>query len=106
VTSPRRLLINVVGQIGDQTHHSQRALFRYSLGISVETLVQVATNAEEEIVGLANDSGFDLLVIGASNRPLTNRPFFGHRVSYILQHANIPVAIVALHSRLDRGSQG
>jgi nucleotide-binding universal stress UspA family protein len=82
------------------------AAFGERLGISVETLVQVATNAEEEIVGLANESGFDLLVIGASNRPLTNRPFFGHRVSYILQHANIPVAIVALHSRLDRGSQG
>jgi Kef-type K+ transport system membrane component KefB len=79
------------------------AAFGARLGVAVETLVQVATHAEGTIVELANGSGFDLLVIGASNRPLTNRPFFGHRVSYILQHARIPVAIVALQSRVDHG---
>ena len=79
------------------------AAFGARLGVAVETLVQVATNAEGTIVDLANESGFDLLVIGASNRPLTNRPFFGHRVSHILQHARIPVAIVALRSRPEHG---
>lgn len=77
------------------------AAFGERLGVDVETMVEVATNAEAEIVELANQSGYDLLVIGASNRPLTDRPFFGHRVSHILQHARIPVAIVALRSRAD-----
>ena len=78
------------------------AAFGERLGVDVETMVEVATNAEAEIVELANQSGYDLLVIGASNRPLTDRPFFGHRVSHILQHARIPVAIVALRSGADR----
>lgn len=77
------------------------AAFGSRLSVDVETLVQVDTNAEGAIVDLANNSDFDLLVIGASNRPLTNRPFFGHRVSHILEHARIPVAVVALRSRMD-----
>lgn len=82
---------------------SSAAAFGQRLGVAVETHVRVASNAEEEIVELASDGGFDLLVIGASNRPLTDRPFFGHRVSHILQHAGIPVAIVALQARVDHG---
>lgn len=68
------------------------------LGVKVDTLVRVAPNAEEEIVQLANSGDYDMLVIGTATRPLTNRPFFGHRVSYIVEHAEIPVAIIALPS--------
>ncbi|MGB9359310.1 MAG: cation:proton antiporter [Acidimicrobiia bacterium] len=73
--------------------------FGERLGVTVEGSVRVASNAEAEIVELANGGGFDLLVVGASNRPLTDRPFLGHRVHYILEHTEIPVAIVALPSR-------
>ncbi len=75
--------------------------FGERLGVDVESTVRVASNAEAEIIALANGGDFDLLVLGASNRPLTDRPFFGHRVHYILEHAEIPVAVVALpsHSR-------
>ena len=73
--------------------------FGERLGVAVEGVVHVASNAEAEIVALANGGGFDLLVVGASNRPLTDRPFFGHRVHYILEHTEIPVAIVALPGR-------
>jgi len=78
------------------------AAFGERLGVDVETHVEVASNAEATIVALANKADFDLLVIGASNRPLTDRPFFGHRVNYILKHARIPVAIVALQARIGR----
>jgi len=70
--------------------------FGKRFGTDVEGVVRTAPNAEEEIVDLANHGGFDLLVIGTSNRPLTDRPFFGHRVEYILDHTEIPVAVVAL----------
>jgi Kef-type K+ transport system membrane component KefB len=80
------------------------AAFGERLGVSVETHLQVASNAEAAIVELANGSEYDLLVIGASNRPLTDRPFFGHRVHYILEHAQIPVVVVALrHPSSDPG---
>jgi nucleotide-binding universal stress UspA family protein len=79
------------------------AAFGERLGVSVEVQVEIASNAEAMIVEVANDSDFDLLVIGASNRPLTDRPFFGHRVNYILKHAQIPVAIIALRARVGHG---
>jgi len=80
------------------------AAFGERLGVSVDTYVEVAYNAEAEIVDLANKSGFELLVIGASNRPLTDRPFFGHRVNYMLSHSQIPVAIVALRAQTGNGA--
>ncbi len=75
---------------------SAAAAFGERLGISVEAGVRVAPNAEEEIVAFANSGAFDLLVLGTSTRALTDRPFYGHRVSYILENAGVPVAVVSL----------
>lgn len=75
------------------------AAFGERLGVVVETGVRIAPNPEAEIVQLANAGSFDLVVLGASNRPLTDRPFFGHRVNYVVEHSQIPVAIVALPAR-------
>ncbi len=72
------------------------ANFGERLGVAVETGVRVAPNAEEEIVAFGNSGAFDLLVIGAATRSLTNRPFFGHRVSYMLAQSELPVAVVSL----------
>ncbi|HEU4320111.1 MAG TPA: cation:proton antiporter [Acidimicrobiia bacterium] len=72
------------------------AAFGDRLGVSVETGVRVSPNAEEEIVAFGNSGAFDLLVLGASTRSLTNRPFYGHRVSYMLAQSELPVAVVSL----------
>lgn len=72
------------------------AAFGDRLGVSVETGVRVAPNAEEEIVAFGNSGAFDLLVIGASTRSLTDRPFYGHRVSFMLSQSELPVAVVSL----------
>ncbi len=72
------------------------AAFGERLGVSVETAVKVAPNAEEEVVNFANSGAFDLLVLGTSSRALTGRPFYGHRVSYMLEKADLPVAVVSL----------
>jgi|FLYL01.1.fsa_nt_gi Kef-type K+ transport system membrane component KefB len=79
------------------------AAFGERLGVVVETGVRVAPNPEAEIVEMANAGSFDLVVLGASNRPLTDRPFFGHRVNYVIENSKIPVAIVALPSRASLG---
>lgn len=73
------------------------AAFGDRLGVSVETGVRVGPNAEEEIVAFGNSGAFDLLVIGASTRSLTDRPFYGHRVSFMLSQSELPVAVVSLH---------
>ncbi len=72
------------------------AAFGDRVGATVETGVRVAPNAEEEIVAFGNSGAFDLLVIGASTRSLTDRPFYGHRVSYMLAQSELPVAVVSL----------
>jgi nucleotide-binding universal stress UspA family protein len=72
------------------------AVFGERLGVRVQTGVRVAPNAEQEIVAFGNSGAFDLLVIGASTRSLTNRPFYGHRVSYMLSQSELPVAVVSL----------
>jgi Kef-type K+ transport system membrane component KefB len=72
------------------------AKFGDRLGAMVETGVRVAPNAEEEIVSFGNSGAFDLLVLGASTRSLTNRPFYGHRVTYMLAQSELPVAIISL----------
>lgn len=75
------------------------AAFGERLGVSVETGVRLAVNAEEEIITFGNSGAFDMLVLGASTRSLTNRPFYGHRVSYMLARAVVPVAVVSLPPR-------
>jgi nucleotide-binding universal stress UspA family protein len=74
---------------------SSAAAFGERLGVAVETGVRVAPN-EEEIIGFANSGAFDLLVLGTSTGALTDRPFFGHRVPYILENARLPVVVVSL----------
>ncbi|MGA7098108.1 MAG: cation:proton antiporter [Acidimicrobiia bacterium] len=75
---------------------STAAAFGERLGVSVEVGVRVAPNAEEEIVNFANSGTFELLVLGTSSRALTDRPFYGHRVSYILEQSELPVAVISL----------
>lgn len=75
---------------------AEAAEFGERIGVDVETGVRVAPNAEEEIVRFGNSGAFDLLVIGASTRSLTNRPFYGHRVSFMLAQSDLPVAVVSL----------
>ncbi len=81
---------------------SGAAAFGERLGVDVETGLRVGPNAEAEVVAVANSGGFDLVVIGAANRPMTDRPFFGHRVTYMIEHSETPIAIVSLPGRSRR----
>lgn len=72
--------------------------FAGRLGVRVEAEARVAPNAEREILDFAHRGGVDLVVLGTSSRPLTNRPFFGHRISYIAENSDLPIVIVALPS--------
>ena len=64
----------------------------------METEARAAPNAEGEILDFAHRGGVDLIVLGAASRPITSRPFFGHRLSYMIENSSLPVVIVALPS--------
>ncbi len=78
---------------------AEAAALGTKLGILVETLIAVAPNAVDEVLSVAGSGTFDLLVLGTSTRPLTDRPFLGHDTSYIIEHAPIPVVMVGLPGR-------
>ena len=42
--------------------------------------------------------GADLVVMASARRPSTHRAFFGHRIDYVISHAECPVAVVAASS--------
>ncbi|HJR92933.1 MAG TPA: cation:proton antiporter [Acidimicrobiia bacterium] len=68
------------------------------LGARVDSEARVAPNAEKEILDFARRGEIDLIVLGTSSRPVTDRPFFGHRVSYMVENSSVPVVVVALPS--------
>jgi Kef-type K+ transport system membrane component KefB/nucleotide-binding universal stress UspA family protein len=72
--------------------------FAARLDVRLESATLVAPNAEQEILDYADAGAVDLVVLGTANRPVTDRPFFGHRISYIAEHARVPLVIVALPS--------
>jgi nucleotide-binding universal stress UspA family protein len=72
--------------------------FAGRLGAHIETEVRMAPIAEQEILDFAVREAIDVVVLGTSSRPVTDRPFFGHRISYITENSPLPVVIVALPS--------
>jgi Kef-type K+ transport system membrane component KefB len=77
--------------------------FGRRLDVMVETHIRVAPNAEQEILDFAESQNVDLLILGTSNRPVTNRPFFGHRISYMAENSNLPIIILALPAHQNTG---
>jgi Kef-type K+ transport system membrane component KefB len=50
---------------------------------------------EEDLLALAREQAFDLVVLGSGLRVVSARAFFGHRVERIVRGAPCPVAIVS-----------
>ncbi|WP_254546322.1 cation:proton antiporter domain-containing protein [Halomarina pelagica] len=65
-------------------------------GVEVSTRVFVAREEpEEEMLRLIEEGGHDLVLMGSSIRPVSERAFFGHRVEYIIKNAPCPVAVLS-----------
>ncbi|MBZ5708036.1 cation:proton antiporter [Nannocystis pusilla] len=64
-------------------------------GASVETVVLEGARPEEDIVRLAEQGSFDLIVLGSSLRAVAARAFFGHRVESVLKNASCPVVLLS-----------
>ncbi|WP_245395458.1 cation:proton antiporter domain-containing protein [Anthocerotibacter panamensis] len=79
--------------IGQQIVDVQAEL-SHSYKVEVETRVVVGDSPEKEIVAIANQSNFDLVILGTLLREIGLRAFFGHRVEYVLDQTNCPVAVL------------
>jgi nucleotide-binding universal stress UspA family protein len=65
-------------------------------GANVETrLAEGSSYPEEDILRIAREGNFNLIVIGSSLRVVSRRAFFGHRIERILNRAPGPVMIVS-----------
>lgn len=64
-------------------------------GASVETVVSEGARPEEDIVRVAEQGGYDLIVLGSSLRAVSARAFFGHRVENVLKNAPCPVVLLS-----------
>jgi nucleotide-binding universal stress UspA family protein len=64
-------------------------------GATVVTLVVEGSRPEKDLVRLAEEGQFDLLVLGSSLRAVSARAFFGHRIEDILRNAPCPVILLS-----------
>ncbi len=85
--------------------------FGERLGAKVNADVKPVTQLAGDLVETANTGNWDLLVMGATNRPLSKRPFFGYDMSYVIKHVTSPMVVVAIpdlvsrYASTDRGSE-
>ena len=82
----------------------ESVVYGQRLGARVHADVRPVAQPEGELTATANSENWDLLVVGAANRPLTSRPFFGYGMSYILKHVTIPLVIVAVPAAVYRST--
>ena len=76
--------------------------FGERLGARVNAEVKPVTRPAGALVEAANTGSLDLLVMGATNRPLSRRPFFGYDISHVIRHVAIPMVMVAIPDVVSR----
>ena len=76
--------------------------FGERLGARANADVRVVAQPAGDLVETANTGAWDLLVVGATNRPLSRRPFLGYSMSYVLKQVAIPIVIVAIPDIVSR----
>ena len=76
--------------------------FGERLGARVNAEVKPVTRPAGALVDAANAGDLDLLVMGATNRPLSRRPFFGYDISHVIKHVAIPMVMVAIPDVVSR----
>jgi nucleotide-binding universal stress UspA family protein len=65
------------------------------MGVRVTTHVRSGSSASEELLALARETRPDLLVVTASVRQLSDRPFLGHGVEHLLERCESTLVVVA-----------
>ena len=79
--------------IGEQVL-GQAAQLVEGLGVAPELVTRTGTSVALELLDLVNETGADLVVMGANLRRLRDRPFLGHTVETVLRRCDATVALV------------
>jgi len=66
------------------------------LGVEAETAIRIGVSVPREILSLSREAGVDLIVLPASLRQISERPFLGYGVEYLLQNSDATVVVVSL----------
>ena len=66
------------------------------LGAQAEAAIRVDVSVPDALLALAREHAVDLLVLGASLRSFSGRPFLGHGVEYLLEKSESTVVVVTL----------
>jgi Kef-type K+ transport system membrane component KefB/nucleotide-binding universal stress UspA family protein len=66
------------------------------IGIEAETAIRIGISAPREILSLSREAGADLIVLPANLRQLSERPFLGYGVEYMLRNSESTICIVSL----------
>ena len=64
------------------------------MGVRAETAIRTGLSAPDALLDLVRAAGVDLLVLAANLRQLSGRPFLGHGVEYLLEHAACALVVV------------
>ncbi len=66
------------------------------MGVVTETAIRIGISVPREILSLSREAGADLIVLPASLRQLSERPFLGYGVEYMLRNSESTIVIVSL----------
>lgn len=66
------------------------------LGARCRTETRTGASAGDQLIGVAAELGADLVVMGATVRRLSGRPFLGHTVEQVLSEADPTVVVVSV----------
>ena len=66
------------------------------IGVEAETAIRIGISAPREILSLSREAGADLIVLPANLRQLSERPFLGYGVEYLLRNSESTICVVSL----------
>ncbi|SFS99582.1 cation:proton antiporter domain-containing protein [Halostagnicola kamekurae] len=81
-------------EIGERIVDREAELGR-QLGANVVTTVLFSDSPGEELVGIADRTDADAVIMGSNKRPMTRRAFFGPNVEDVLTNAPCPVVVLS-----------
>jgi Kef-type K+ transport system membrane component KefB/nucleotide-binding universal stress UspA family protein len=85
---------------------SEAHVLASEMGVRVSTQLRRGSSAAEDLLRLAAEAQVDLLVVTASVRQLSGRPFLGHGVEHLLERAPCTLAVVATPPGWGGGERG
>jgi nucleotide-binding universal stress UspA family protein len=66
------------------------------MGVASETAIRIGLSAPREILALSHEAGADLIVLPASLRQISERPFLGYGVEFLLRNSESTIVVVSV----------